>query len=150
MPSNALSQKSFSTKTPVICKPPPWPPFVPPPPIPKATFFAFATIDYDYAGVVAKYAASCKLRYPGALITWLGQSSKDPDVQRIVCRLWPIPLQPVYHISVDYWFDSTNHRLHTWYNNTFPNQRPYVGITLQHHIVPTGERATVVVRETPA
>lgn len=149
MPSNALSQKKFSTKTPAICHPPPWPPAIPIPPIQQATFFCFASLQYDYYGTVADFACSSILRY--YLGYWHGKSipSDDPTIAHTYTKIWPSPLQPVYHILVDYYWDTHYHRQHIWMNNSFPPERPYVGKPVETKSSLLKLRAYCAIREIP-
>jgi len=80
MPSNALSSGSLSTKAPKICKPAPWPPALPPPPIEQAKFYVFASIDDRTALGPINFAAACFCTYQAGPNYWTGYSSKDPNI----------------------------------------------------------------------
>jgi len=149
MPSNALSQKSFSTKTPVICKPPPWPPFVPPPPLPKAVFHVYGNIQFDHPRYPVSFAAACSANYDPATHAWIGKSSNDPASQYIGVVLWPEPLTPVYNLKIVFHWPPDQARTHQWFDKVFSTDRPYVGSFLTFKHAYTTERANAIAREKP-
>lgn len=149
MVSNALSVQSFDTKTPVICKPPPWPPALPPPPINQAHFFVFATLYHEHPTAPVEMAASCKLKWYLTYNAWWGTSSNDPTAERIDVYLKPTPLQPTYAIQVNYWWPVTHAWYYIWSGNKFPTARPFVGELLTFRSALHNLRATCVTREIP-
>jgi len=150
MPSNALSQKSFNTATPAICHPPPWPPIVIPPPIPKAAFFVFGTINHPTGSIPMVFAASCKLTLVPKTDYWHGTSSNDPNVLRIIATLWRIPLEPDWTLRVIYKGEGIYGHIINWYNQTFPPARPYVAPTLHATLPSENDPVTANLREIPA
>ncbi len=150
MPSNALSQKSFSTKTPVICKPPPWPPFVPPPPLPQTTFFCFATFKGNNIPNMPDFAASCKLHYDVWHNHWKGDSKTDGKSPWLYAAISPSPTLPTYDILAIYYFPLVFGPAVGWNAQLFTAERPHVGQRLERFLPITGQRATIITRETPA
>jgi len=149
MPSNALSQKSFSTKTPVICKPPPWPPQIIPPPLPKAIFWCFATFKHDGWPGVPQFAASCTLYYKPAWQYWVGSSHTNSDSPWIAATIRSLTSLPKYYIRIVFHWPPTGGTFFEWSDQQFSVDRPYVGQTLKKFMPYHSQRATVTAREKP-
>jgi len=150
MPSNALSQKSFSTKTPVICKAPPWPPFVPPPPLPKAVFFCFASFKHSGWPNVPIFAASCSLYFNPTLNNWTGTSSGEPTSPWISTTLRITPDEKSYYLRVEYHWPPHGGIFVEWSGTPWSTKRPYVGQTLTSYHTYYQQNRTANVRESPA
>ena len=149
MPSNALSQKSFGTKTPAVCHPPPWPPTIPIPPLNTSRFFCFATLRYDHAIWPARFAASAVLRPNPPWPNFYGISSPDPTIPWFKASLWPYPTFPKYRIRVEWHWDKPYPLAYIWLNKQFCPNRPYAGEDLTYKQPSPVIRMYVVVRETP-
>lgn len=149
MPSNALSQKSFGTKTPAVCHPPPWPPTVPIPPLNTARFFCFASFYFAMPSETVQFAASCILRPIPPSLNFRGTSSTDPTIPRIRVNLWPYPTYPRYGLHVEYFWDYPYPVDYQWQPEQFSATRPYVGEPLRFDDLAPDLRMSAVIRETP-
>ena len=149
MATNTLSRKSFDTKTPVVCHPPPMPPYSIPPALKRATFFCFATLKDQHPLYPALVIASCRLRWDNSLMLWYGESSSHYSTSYIQAYLWAYPLQPTYTIHVNFWWPTGHAWGHQWNGAYFSPTRPYIGEPLAYRNEHFKQRATCVVREIP-
>ena len=149
MPSNKLSRRSFDTLAPVICHPPPWPPFLPPPPLAMAKFFCFATVKATPPHIPMCFAQSCTLSYVPAHSRWEGASSHDIYAERIMATLEHYPLQPSYHLRVVFAQAGIYGNIIDWRSQHFPIERPYVGERLTKSLYNGTDEATASCREIP-
>jgi len=149
MPSNALSQKSFSTKTPVICHPPPWPPFLPPPPVPKTTFYvgiqyhkSRSMFPIAMAGPVILKCEAWNNRYYG----WALISGEDNWAE---VEIWSIYSFPTYRLQLTLHWYPFFIDIFDWQNQRFPDERPYVAERLSKSYFSGGIIAHATAREIP-
>jgi len=125
MTSNALSTGAGSRKLPGICKPPPWPPAVPPPPIAQAKFWCFADIDDRSRLGPITYGATCFCIYKPDLGYWEGYSGKDFSIPQINVILW-VHGDPVkWGAIIDYWWPGSVGWGWEFDEQLMPEGRPY-------------------------
>jgi len=149
MVSSAFSRKKFDTKAPAICKPPPWPPFIPPPPLPETIFYCFATFKHDPWGSVPNFAANCSLYFNPAWGYWIGTSKKSDTAPWIAATIRSSLSLPSYYIRITFHWPPTGATSFEWAAQLFTSPRPYVGETLTKFAAYYNQRATVNAREKP-
>ena len=149
MASNALSQKSFSTKTPVICKPPPLPPIVLPPPFTQTTFYVSASLKYEHPMFPVNMAGAVTLTWHAPQNRYYGYADANNRGQWIEAEIWSISTFPTYRIQITYHWYPFFLEIVDWQNEQFPGDRPFVGEHLSHSIYAGIGKATAVAREIP-
>ncbi len=150
MTSNALTKQNFSYKPPAICKPPPWPPMTPPPPLTQAKFWASADIVWRHWLFPTSYAASCYCTYDPIGNYWTGKSSSNPEHERIQVQLnIDEPNKRWYAQVVFSWPDSPGWGWETDYGPL--EDRPYQSGLLQESVyVPVWKETSIVMQEVPS
>lgn len=150
MTSNALSKKTFSTKAPAICKPPPWPPAVPPPPIVQAKFYVFASIWWRHWLFPTHYSAACFCTYDPVTAYWFGRSSTNPEHKRFSIKLYIEEENARWYGELSYsWPDSPGWGWNTDYGTL--EGRPYIGGMVTEEVyIPVIRETTCVILEIPS
>ncbi len=149
MPSNALSQKTFDTKTPVICKPPPFPPIILTPPINKITFWAYSTFASAASGPYYNQADQCTLHYNPSFNFWEGNSYASDKPAWFQAKLTPTPTLPNYNLIMIWHMPAPYGGITSWSNKYFPSNRPFVGNELSKTWPINGNTTTIRCRELP-
>jgi len=149
MVSSAFSRKKFDTKAPAICIPPPWPPFLPPPPLPAAIFYCFASFKHTGWPNVPIHANSCHLYYRPTIHDWYGRSKQSGTSPFIHAQLYITGPGPGYRLIVGYQWPGVGGTFVEWTAQSFSQERPYVGATLTQRRLYYDQVATANLREVP-
>jgi len=123
---------------------------MPPPLLPKAIFFIFASIKATPPRLPITFAASFKMYYVQAHLRWEGATGHDPWTNRISAYLASYPLQPSYYLRVTYAPPGLYGYIIDWRTQHFPIDRPYVGDQLTHPLLNGSDVASAIVREIPS
>lgn len=149
MVSNALSIKSFGTKTPAVCHPPPWPPTIPIPPIHLGRFFCFATYRSTWGAYEASVAGSCVLRPNNTGSLWIGDSRSPPHMYGLVAEMSLTPTTGAYGIQVQLHYAPPTAPGPIWRTEAFLFPRPFVGSRLVQQMEVIPGVYTCTLREIP-
>ncbi len=149
MVSNALSQKSFSTKTPVICHPPPWPPIGLPPEIKKATFYVWNSLQDPGAMFPANLGGAINLVWESWNNRFYGYTQLGSQDDWVEAELRYVSGFPNYNVRLTWHWYPFLIEIIDWNNEQFTQERPYVGQQLSHYIYSRRGEGRAIVREIP-
>lgn len=102
MVSNALSVKSFDTKTPAVCRKPPLPPPIPPPPINKAQMFCYVDWSVIIEGTKHVFYEYFRLNW-ATLNNWQAYTSKYPQKPWVLVKFGGPYLPARFRVLAWYW-----------------------------------------------
>ncbi len=150
MVSSAFSIKTFDTKAPAICKPPPLPPIVPPPPLNQTSFHLYATCTVKLGPTPLVIGGQVRLLPEGTPNVYTGLLLPDPAGRNIIAILTNRPLTGIYHLRVTWKPEGLYGHIYTWNTQSWKADRPFEGHYLSYAYEPFQILLKARVREVPA